>query len=98
MSFLLDTNVVSEWVKPTPDTNVVRWLREVDEDQVFLSVASLAEIRRGIEMLDSGRRRDRLTDWLLRELPARSKGASWTLTAASPRVGESSWPGDTRQG
>ena len=34
MSFLLDTNVVSEWVKPTPDANVVRWLSEVDEDQV----------------------------------------------------------------
>jgi predicted nucleic acid-binding protein len=74
VSFLLDTNVVSEWVKPTPDANVVRWLSEVDEDQVFLSVASLAEIRRGIELMDPGRRRDRLADWLLRELPARFEG------------------------
>jgi toxin FitB len=74
MSFLLDTNVVSEWVKPAPDANVVRWLSEVDEDQVFLSVASLAEIRRGIEMMDLGKRRDRLADWLLRELPARFEG------------------------
>jgi hypothetical protein len=49
MSFLLDTNVVSEWVKPVPNPQVVRWLNEVDEDQVFLSVASLAEIRRGID-------------------------------------------------
>jgi predicted nucleic acid-binding protein len=71
MSFLLDTNVVSEWVKPLPNPQVVRWLSEVDEDQVFLSVASLAEIRRGIELMDPGKRRDRLTDWLTRELPAR---------------------------
>jgi len=71
MSFLLDTNVVSEWVKPVPNPRVVRWLNEVDEDQVFLSVASLAEIRRGIELMDPGKRRDRLTDWLTRELPAR---------------------------
>lgn len=74
MSFLLDTNVVSEWVKPVPDPNVVRWLSEVDEDQVFLSVASLAEIRRGVELMDPGRRRELLTDWLTGELPARFEG------------------------
>jgi predicted nucleic acid-binding protein len=74
MSFLLDTNVISEWVKPAPDSHVTRWLDEVDEDQVFLSVASLAEIRRGIEMMDSGRRRDRLTAWLAGELPSRFEG------------------------
>ena len=71
MSFLLDTNVVSEWVKPVPNPHVVQWLNEVDEDRVFLSVASLAEIRRGVESMDPGKRRDRLTDWLMRELPSR---------------------------
>ena len=74
MSFLLDTNVVSEWVKPTPNPQVVEWLSEVDEDQVYLSVATLAEIRRGIELMDPGRRRDRLTDWLTGALPARFEG------------------------
>jgi predicted nucleic acid-binding protein len=74
MSFLLDTNVVSEWVKPAPDARVVRWLNEVDEDHVFLSVACLAEIRRGVELMDPGRRRDRLTDWLTGELPTRFEG------------------------
>lgn len=53
MSFLLDTNVVSEWVKPQPSPHVIAWLQEVDEDRVFLSVVSLAEIRRGIELLPS---------------------------------------------
>src|SRR4029079_15212852 len=74
MSFLLDTNVISEWVKPAPNPHVTRWLDEVDEDQVFLSVASLAEIRRGIELMDPGRRHDRLTAWLAGELPARFAG------------------------
>ncbi|MBV8773975.1 MAG: type II toxin-antitoxin system VapC family toxin [Deltaproteobacteria bacterium] len=71
MSFLLDTNVVSEWVKPQPDRNVVSWLAEVDEDRVFISVISFAEIRRGIELMGSGRRRERLAIWLAEELPNR---------------------------
>lgn len=71
MSFLLDTNVVAEWVKPMPAPTVVAWLANVDEDRVFLSVASIAEISRGVEALPAGRRRDRLATWLAEELPAR---------------------------
>lgn len=74
MSFLLDTNVISEWVKPQPNPQVVRWLTEVAEDQVFLSVASLAEIRQGIEQMPAGKRRDRLATWLAEELPVRFEG------------------------
>ena len=74
MSFLLDTNVVSEWVKPQPDPSVVTWLAEVDEDRVFMSVASFAEIRHGIEMMPAGRRRERLMSWFTDELPVRFEG------------------------
>ena len=74
MSFLLDTNVVSEWVKPQPSPQVVAWLNEVDEDRVFLSVASLAEIRRGVEIMPQGKRRDRLFGWLTGDLPVRFEG------------------------
>ena len=52
--WLIDTNIISEWVKPRPDTAVVRWLEEVGEDRVFLSVVSLAEIRFGVERLAPG--------------------------------------------
>jgi toxin FitB len=72
--WLIDTNIVSEWVKPRPDAGVVRWLGEVDEDRVFLSVVSLAEIRFGVERLVTGRRRSRLDQWLREELPARFAG------------------------
>jgi toxin FitB len=74
VSFLLDTNVVSEWVKPGPDPNVVAWLADVDEDRVFLSVVTFAEIGRGVELLPAGRRRERLAAWLADELPARFEG------------------------
>ena len=74
MSFLLDTNVVSEWVKARPNRGVVSWLTQADEDRVFLSVATLAELRYGIERLPAGRRRARLDGWLREELPLRFEG------------------------
>jgi len=72
--WLIDTNVVSEWVKPRPDAAIVSWLDETDEDRIFLSVVSLAEIRFGIERLAPGRRRARLDRWLREELPERFAG------------------------
>ncbi|MGH9786843.1 MAG: type II toxin-antitoxin system VapC family toxin [Terriglobia bacterium] len=74
MNFLLDTNVVSEWVRTRPETTVVRWLAEVDEDRVCLSVITFAEIRRGIEEMTAGRHREALRSWLQNELPARFEG------------------------
>ncbi len=71
MNFLLDTNVVSEWTKARPDIGVVRWLDEVDEDRVFISVITLAEVRRGVMRLPDGVRRDRLQKWLSRDIVAR---------------------------
>ena len=48
MSFLLDTNVISEWMKPRPNPGVVAWLSDVDEDRTFLSVITLTELHYGI--------------------------------------------------
>ena len=45
MSYLLDMNVVSEWTRPRPNAGVVEWLAKVDEDEVFLSVVTFAELR-----------------------------------------------------
>jgi toxin FitB len=71
VTFLLDTNVVSEWVKPRPDPGVITWLSDVDEDRVFISVITLAELRNGVASLPLGRRRDRLDIWLSHDLPTR---------------------------
>lgn len=57
MSYLLDTNVVSELRKgPRADKNVRAWFRHVDDDSLFLSVLVVGELRRGVESI---RRRDR---------------------------------------
>src|ERR1700730_7666880 len=69
MTYLLDTNAISEWVKPRPDPGIVRWLDEVDEDRTYLSVITIGEIRKGLQRLAHGRRRDRLDPWLSHELP-----------------------------
>ncbi|MCJ9704527.1 MULTISPECIES: type II toxin-antitoxin system VapC family toxin [unclassified Bradyrhizobium] len=71
MNLLLDTNVLSEVQRPAPSPRVLAWLDTIDEDRAFISVASIAELRRGIALLEDGRRRTALADWLARDLPAR---------------------------
>jgi predicted nucleic acid-binding protein len=74
MNFLLDTNAVSEWVKLRPNVGLIRWMESADEDRVFLSVISLAELRYGVERMPAGARRNRLEYWLRDELPLRFEG------------------------
>ena len=63
MSFLADTNVFSEPVKPKPDAKVVAWLR-AHESQLYVSTITIGEIRRGIERLPNGKRKTQLRAWL----------------------------------
>ena len=51
MSYLLDTNVVSEIRKKMPDPGVSAWFASVSDDELFLSVLVVGEIRQGIERL-----------------------------------------------
>ena len=71
MSFLLDTNAISEWIKPRPNPGLVRWMEQVDEDRIFASVISFAELRYGIERMQDGKRRKQLEQWLRHDLPLR---------------------------
>ena len=64
MDSLLDTNVISQRTKATPNEGVVGWLRQTPSSEMYLSVISLAEIRFGIEELDPGRKRQNLEYWL----------------------------------
>ncbi len=82
MSFLLDTNVVSEWVKRRPEPRVVAWLAAVDEDLVFLSVVTVGELRHGVDRLAAGRRRTRLDEWLRQDLAQRFEGRVISIDAA----------------
>ena len=82
MSFLLDTNVISESAKPRPDAGVMSWLANANEDEVFLSVITLAELRHGVERMPSGARRSALEDWVTDALPARFANRLLTIDAA----------------
>jgi predicted nucleic acid-binding protein len=74
VSYLLDTNVVSEWVKPHPSPGVIRWLADVDEDRVYLSIVTLAELRHGVDRMPAGQRRTWLDQWLQNDLLQRFEG------------------------
>lgn len=71
MNFLIDANVLSEVRRPAPEPKVLEWLDRVDEDRAYVSVVSIAEIRRGIALMEAGRRRDALSEWLEHDLPER---------------------------
>jgi predicted nucleic acid-binding protein len=83
LSFLLDTNVLSEVCRPQPDAKVLAWLDQVDEDRTFLSVISIAEIRRGIGLMEAGRRKQALAEWLEGDLLERFDGRILSIDAAS---------------
>ena len=70
MSFLLDTNVVSEVARARPEKSVLAWFESVVDQSLYLSVLSVGEIRKGIERLPSGKRRTELKSWLEETLPA----------------------------
>ena len=72
--FLLDTNIISELVKPKPEANVTEWVENTDESLLYLSVLTLGEIRRGIAALPQSRRRATLEAWLDKNLRARFEG------------------------
>lgn len=72
--FLLDTNVISELIRPRPDPKVTRWIDATDEDLLFLSVLTLGEIRKGVIRLPRSARRTALEAWLRSDLPSRFYG------------------------
>jgi predicted nucleic acid-binding protein len=66
MTYLLDTNVVSELRKRDPDPHVVAWYGKVTSAEIFVSALTIGEIRQGIERLrrKDGARADLLEQWL----------------------------------
>jgi predicted nucleic acid-binding protein len=69
--YLLDTNVLSELIKPEPDVNLLHWVDQTGEAVMFLSVLTLGEIRNGIARLRPGSRRKLLESWLQVDLRSR---------------------------
>ena len=73
MTYLLDTCVISELIKKEPNFNVVKWISNVEETDLFISVFTIGEIYKGIERLPDGKRKDRLHKWVAYDLKKRFK-------------------------
>jgi toxin FitB len=65
---LLDTNVVSEPLRPTPESRVIEWIDEQPLETLFLSAVTVAELRAGVALLPSGKRRASLQENLERRV------------------------------
>ncbi len=72
--FLLDTNIISELIKPKPAAKLTEWVESADEDLLYLSVLTVGEIRKGIVAIEQGRRRVALQSWLETDLKPRFSG------------------------
>jgi len=72
--FLLDTNCISELVRPKPNPHVTDWMDAADEGLMYLSVLTLGDIRKCVAGLAQGRRRTHLETWLEVDLQARFSG------------------------
>ena len=80
--FLLDTNCISELVRPKPELRVLEWMEAADETLLYLSVLTVGEIRKGLAGLNQGKRRTRLEAWLEVELQGRFSGRIVPIDAA----------------
>jgi hypothetical protein len=98
---LLDTNVVSEAMKPSPDPQVRRWLDRQIPETLFLSSVTVAEVRLGIAVLADGKRKSRfqsmldhvLGEFATRVLPFDSPSAeAYARLAAQARLSGRGFP------
>lgn len=78
MSYLLDTNIISELVRPKPAKAVLAWFENIPSEALHISVLTLGEIRKGVEQMPDGARREKLRLWLEHDL------ADWFETRVLP--------------
>jgi toxin FitB len=72
--YLFDTNTIYEALKPTPNPSVIEWLDNAPPEATYISVLTLGEVRKGVEKLVLGARRERVRHWLEVELLEQFEG------------------------
>jgi toxin FitB len=78
--FLVDTNVLSEILRPVPDVRVGAWAQVVSKQSLFLSVVSFGEIRKGLTIMPPGARRNQLASSIEDLIPAWFAGRILSIT------------------
>lgn len=69
MGYLIDTNVLSETIRPTPNQLVMNWFRNIPSDSLYISVITIGEVRKGIERLAHSQKKEKILAWLEHALP-----------------------------
>lgn len=67
MRYLLDTNIISNIIKPQPSPALLDWMAERQDEDLFIASLTIAEIRRGILEKPPGKKRDALEAWFTGE-------------------------------
>ena|SRR6185437_6867291 len=80
MRYLLDTNVISEPFKRSPESKVVDWLASQSPLDLCISVLTLGELTMGFELAAAGKRREELQSWVTQDLPRRFVGRLLPVT------------------
>lgn len=73
MNYLLDTCVISELIKKSPSPKVVKWISNIEETNLFISVLTIGEIHKGIEKLLKSKKKGKLHKWVNYDLQERFK-------------------------
>lgn len=68
MKYLLDTNIISEFVSRSPSQKVIDYILTLNENDIYLSVITIGEIKAGIEKLADGQKKRNLLHWLENDL------------------------------
>ena len=71
MKFLLDTCVLSEFIRKKPSSKLIDWLSSKNENDLYLSVLTIGELQQGISKLDQGKRKLLLQNWLDNDISSR---------------------------
>ncbi len=71
MKYILDTNIISEFISRTPNQKVIDYILTLNENDIYLSVITIGEIKAGVEKLADGQKKDKLLYWLEHDLLVR---------------------------
>ena len=82
MKWLLDTNVVSEPIRPRPDANVLGWIESQHPGELAISIITSAELRDGASTHVDQARRKQLTDWIETTISEQFRDRTLPLTMA----------------
>ncbi|MGH9631861.1 MAG: type II toxin-antitoxin system VapC family toxin [Bryobacteraceae bacterium] len=83
---VLDTNVLSEALRPSPSVVVLRWLAAQEPMDVFMTTITQAEVLYGVEVLPAGRRRTRLYNAIEKLFSDEFQGRILSFDEESARV------------